>query len=194
MPANQAASSKDANVLVCVRVRPPSEKEAGRQNMVTVLDDNCVVFHPNSDVGKQPAGIQTRLLAGQKRGREQTYKFDNVFPPSASQQEVYDGTAKHVIDGVLDGYNATVFAYGATGSGKTHTMMGNEQAGAGVMVLSMRDLFAQMEARKVESQYKICITYLEVPRSLIAACCRRRRRRRRCCFADLVRSAAAGLQ
>ena len=41
----------------------------------------------------------------------------------------------------MSGYNATVFAYGATGSGKTHTMIGNQCAGPGVMVLAMRFFF-----------------------------------------------------
>ena len=152
----------EANVLVCVRVRPPSEKESGRENMVTVMDQNCVVFHPNGQVGYREEGIQKRLVSGAKRSREQTYKFDTVFGPSATQQEVYNGSAKHVIDACVKGFNATVFAYGATGSGKTHTMMGNETAGPGVMVLSMRDLFAKMEERRLESQYKICISYLEI--------------------------------
>jgi chromosomal replication initiation ATPase DnaA len=30
----------------------------------------------------------------------------------------------HLVDSVLDGYNGTIFAYGQTGCGKTHTMMG----------------------------------------------------------------------
>ena len=40
-----------------------------------------------------------------------------------------------VIDGVIDGINATVFAYGATGTGKTHTMIGNSEH-AGITVCS----------------------------------------------------------
>ena len=39
-------------------------------------------------------------------------------------QDVYEQTTKHLVDNVLAGYNATVFAYGATGGGKTYTMVG----------------------------------------------------------------------
>lgn len=46
--------------------------------------------------------------------------------------------------GVVDGYNATVFAYGCTGAGKTYTMIGNGQEGhQGIMVLTLQDLFKQ---------------------------------------------------
>lgn len=45
-----------------------------------------------------------------------------------------------MLPGVLKGLNATVFAYGATGSGKTHTMVG-DAADPGLMVLSMNDIF-----------------------------------------------------
>ena len=30
--------------------------------------------------------------------------------------------------GVMDGYNGTIFAYGQTGTGKTHTMVGKEES------------------------------------------------------------------
>lgn len=45
-----------------------------------------------------------------------------------------------LISGVLRGLNATVFAYGATGSGKTHTMVGVPED-PGLMILSMNDIF-----------------------------------------------------
>lgn len=45
-----------------------------------------------------------------------------------------------LIPGVLRGLNATVFAYGATGSGKTHTMVGKPDD-PGLMILSMNDIF-----------------------------------------------------
>ncbi|MBN9697531.1 MAG: hypothetical protein J0L85_17215 [Zoogloea sp.] len=55
--------------------------------------------------------------------------------------KVYEQTTQSLIPPILSGYNATVFAYGATGSGKTFTMIGTHDVGGGVMVLAMRDLF-----------------------------------------------------
>jgi len=49
------------------------------------------------------------------------------------------------LDGLLEGYNATVFAYGATGAGKTYTMLGNEES-YGIMGLTFIDLFKKIES------------------------------------------------
>ena len=43
---------------------------------------------------------------------------------SSTQKDVYDSAAKPIIDGVLEGFNGTIFAYGQSGSGKTFTMLG----------------------------------------------------------------------
>lgn len=52
------------------------------------------------------------------------YLFDKVFKPNASQEKVYNEAAKSIVTDVLAGYNGTIFAYGQTSSGKTHTMEG----------------------------------------------------------------------
>jgi hypothetical protein len=57
-----------------------------------------------------------------KRVKDQTFAFDRVFDENTTQGDVYEQTTKPLLDSVLDGYNATVFAYGATGCGKTHTI------------------------------------------------------------------------
>jgi hypothetical protein len=43
---------------------------------------------------------------------------------NSCQKDVYDIAAKPIIDSVLEGFNGTIFAYGQTSSGKTHTMTG----------------------------------------------------------------------
>lgn len=50
-------------------------------------------------------------------------RFDKVFGPSASQVDVYDHVRPQ-LDAALAGFNATLFAYGQTGTGKTHTVLG----------------------------------------------------------------------
>ena len=50
------------------------------------------------------------------------YVFDKVFRPDATQEKVYNEAAKEIVKDVLSGYNGTIFAYGQTSSGKTHTM------------------------------------------------------------------------
>lgn len=52
------------------------------------------------------------------------YLFDKVFKPNATQEKVYNEAARSIVADVLAGYNGTIFAYGQTSSGKTHTMEG----------------------------------------------------------------------
>jgi kinesin family protein 11 len=58
------------------------------------------------------------------KGRKQlktSYSFDGVFTAFSTQDEVFDATVKPVIMDVMRGFESTVFAYGQTGTGKTHT-------------------------------------------------------------------------
>ena len=88
--------------------------------------DACVsllnrVFDPPEDSPMQRFSKSVVPQQG-KRVKDQTFAFDRVFDENTSQADVYESTTKNLLDSVLDGYNATVFAYGATGCGKTHTI------------------------------------------------------------------------
>jgi len=58
------------------------------------------------------------------------YVFDHCFNSDSTQEQVYNKTVKPAVKAVLGGFNATVFAYGQTGTGKTHTMQGDENDNA----------------------------------------------------------------
>ena len=62
---------------------------------------------------------------------------------------------------VLEGYHATVFAYGMTGSGKTHTMVGNSKD-PGIIPLSFEQIFKQVVLNAETTDYSISISYLEI--------------------------------
>lgn len=70
-------------------------------------------------------------------------------------------TGAPIISHVLDGFNATIFAYGATGAGKTYTMLGNESSGPGVMVLTLNELFARAES-DTEWNHSFTVTLMEI--------------------------------
>ncbi|KAL4584312.1 hypothetical protein LXL04_008908 [Taraxacum kok-saghyz] len=50
------------------------------------------------------------------------YAYDRVFGPTTTTRHVYDIAAQHVVSGAMEGVNGTIFAYGVTSRGKTHTM------------------------------------------------------------------------
>ena len=54
-----------------------------------------------------------------------------------------------------------VFAYGATGAGKTHTMLGRE-GDPGIMYLTTMELYRRLEACREEKRFEVLISYLEV--------------------------------
>lgn len=71
------------------------------------------------------------------------YKFDCIFDASASQQRVFLEAGQEAASTFLEGYNATIFAYGRTGSGKTYTMFGNDD---GLAPSVVKEIFARVEA------------------------------------------------
>ncbi|XP_026193513.1 kinesin-like protein KIP3 [Cyclospora cayetanensis] len=76
--------------------------------------------------GSIQTGVPIIYLSSQK-GWRQEFMFDRVFGPEATQDEVYFHSARKIIPHVLAGLNGTVFAYGATGAGKTYTMQGSSE-------------------------------------------------------------------
>lgn len=66
-----------------------------------------------------------------------------------------------LVEAVLHGRNGSVFCYGATGAGKTHTMLGTVE-NPGVMVLAIKDLFTKIRQRSCDGNHMVHLSYLEV--------------------------------
>lgn len=126
--------------LYAVRVRPPTALEAARlpepcyetsfrgdgalstpakvvntatlRDIVQIVDDRILCFDPD-EKDKARAFMERGFLPpGTKRYKDKRFMFDRVFGHGARQTEVYEATAQPLLQGLLDGYNATVFAYG----------------------------------------------------------------------------------
>uniref|UniRef100_A0A8C0BLQ6 Kinesin-like protein n=1 Tax=Buteo japonicus TaxID=224669 RepID=A0A8C0BLQ6_9AVES len=96
-----------------------------------------------------------------QQGKDLKFVFDRVFGEGATQEEVFKHTTCKMLDSVLNGYNCSVFAYGATGAGKTYTMLGLEKS-PGIMYLTMMELYRRIEAREGEKSYEVLVSYQEV--------------------------------
>ncbi|KAL1843983.1 hypothetical protein VTJ49DRAFT_6387 [Mycothermus thermophilus] len=138
----------------------PKLRQRGIRSVIKVVDDRCLVFDPPED---NPVQKFTRSVVptAAKKVKDQVFAFDRIFDQTASQTEVYEGTTKGLLDSILDGYNATVFAYGATGCGKTHTITGTAQQ-PGIIFLTMQELFEKIEERKDEKITEVSLSYLEI--------------------------------
>ncbi|KAE9462345.1 hypothetical protein C3L33_05729, partial [Rhododendron williamsianum] len=111
------------NIRVFCRVRP------------ITMGDNCYLLRPVVSLDS------SRLALNFAKNKSKIYSFDKVFHPSSSQDEVFE-EVEPVIKSALDGYNACIFAYGQTGTGKTFTMEGTADH-PGVIPRAMEALFKQ---------------------------------------------------
>uniref|UniRef100_A0A2K6MM15 Kinesin-like protein KIF3A n=1 Tax=Rhinopithecus bieti TaxID=61621 RepID=A0A2K6MM15_RHIBE len=113
MPLHSSLEKPEScdNVKVVVRCRPLNEREKSMcyKQAVSVDEMRGTITVHKTDSSNEPP---------------KTFTFDTVFGPESKQLDVYNLTARPIIDSVLEGYNGTIFAYGQTGTGKTFTMEG----------------------------------------------------------------------
>ncbi|KAL4352716.1 hypothetical protein GQ457_06G002090 [Hibiscus cannabinus] len=93
------------------------------------------------------------------------YAFDKVFGPHTATQEVYEVAAKPVVQAAMEGVNGTVFAYGVTSSGKTHTMHGDQNA-PGIIPLAIKDVFSIIQDTPGR-EFLLRVSYLEIYNEVI---------------------------
>uniref|UniRef100_A0A671U0F4 Kinesin-like protein n=1 Tax=Sparus aurata TaxID=8175 RepID=A0A671U0F4_SPAAU len=79
-------------------------------------------FRPLNDAERSRGDKFIPKFNGEDTVVGKPYVFDRVLPPNSEQVQVYDTCARQIVKDVLGGYNGTIFAYGQTSSGKTHTM------------------------------------------------------------------------
>ncbi|CAH2020963.1 unnamed protein product, partial [Acanthoscelides obtectus] len=90
----------------------------------------------------------------------EVYIFDHVFNQECTNSDVYGSVVKPLVDSFMEGFNATIFAYGQTSSGKTHTILGNK-TDPGLFQLVSNQLF-QHVADQVDKRYLIRCSYIEI--------------------------------
>ncbi|CEP23379.1 KIP3 [Cyberlindnera jadinii] len=132
----------------------------GLRKIVDVVDDRMLIFDPphGNPLATLPKNTFQRTSV---RYKEHRFVFDKLFDEDSSQQTVYEETARPLLDSVLDGFNATVFAYGATGCGKTHTISGTMDQ-PGIIFLTMKELFERIEELKDTKHIDVSLSYLEI--------------------------------
>ncbi|OVA14047.1 Calponin homology domain [Macleaya cordata] len=138
------------NIRVYCRVRPFLSGQNKKQTTIEYIGENgeLVVANPS------------------KQGKEshRSFKFNKVFSPAATQEEVFLDT-QPLIRSVLDGYNVCIFAYGQTGSGKTYTMTGPDASSEknwGVNYRALNDLFQISQNRRSSFIYEVGVQMVEI--------------------------------
>ncbi|PAN25259.1 hypothetical protein PAHAL_4G287300 [Panicum hallii] len=141
-----AASMLDAteakeSVTVTVRFRPLSPREVRLGEEIAWYADGDTIVR-----SEQNHGI--------------AYAYDRVFRPTTTTRHVYDAAALHVVRGAMDGINGTIFTYGVTSSGKTHTMHGDQRS-PGIIPLAVKDAFNIIQETP-NREFLLRVSYLEI--------------------------------
>lgn len=147
---------------MAVRVRPLNEREADNTSVVRVVDEACLVFDPTAEA--EPFYFQGQRACGGlvRPNKNQTFMFDKVFDESRDNTYIYEHTTKEMLKTLLDGCNCSVLAYGATGAGKTFTMLGSEEC-PGVVSLTVSELYRRVDELQSEGQKcDVAVAYFEV--------------------------------
>ncbi|XP_039613279.1 kinesin heavy chain [Polypterus senegalus] len=136
------ADPAECSIKVMCRFRPlnQSEIERGDKYIPKFKGDDTVV------IGGKP------------------YVFDRVLPPNTAQDQVYNSCAKQIVKDVLGGYNGTIFAYGQTSSGKTHTMEGklHDPQLMGIIPRIAHDIFDHIYSMDENLEFHIKVSYFEI--------------------------------
>uniref|UniRef100_A0A4X2M9K9 Kinesin family member 5A n=1 Tax=Vombatus ursinus TaxID=29139 RepID=A0A4X2M9K9_VOMUR len=135
-------SNNECSIKVLCRFRPLNQSEILRGDKFIPLfqgDDSVII-------GGKP------------------YVFDRVFPPNTTQEQVYHACAMQIVKDVLAGYNGTIFAYGQTSSGKTHTMEGklHDPQLMGIIPRIARDIFNHIYSMDENLEFHIKVSYFEI--------------------------------
>lgn len=129
------------NVTVTVRFRPLSPKEIRLGEEIAWYADGETVVRSEHNPSI-------------------AYAYDRVFGPTTTTRHVYDVAAQHVVNGAMEGINGTIFAYGVTSSGKTHTMHGDQRS-PGIIPLAVKDAFSIIQETP-SREFLLRVSYIEI--------------------------------
>ena len=141
-------TSEESRIKVVIRKRPLSKKESEGSSACDILEPLPV-----------EAGAPACLLVHEPKVKvdltryteEHRFLYDALFDEESSNEAVYRDTAAPLINRIFQsGQSSTCFAYGATGAGKTHTMMGTDGE-PGLYFLAARDMFRLLSQPEHES-------------------------------------------
>ncbi|KAJ7374086.1 Kinesin-like protein kif22 [Desmophyllum pertusum] len=151
-----ATHKKTCKVRVLVRLRPERpdyrERESGKRDGIP---ERCVRAIDSS----------TLELWNCRNSEESIrYRFNGFFDEDSTQEMLYHNSVCPLIPCVLQGHNASVFAYGPTGAGKTHTMVGSPEQ-PGLIPRCAAELFKLIGSQQdliSQWKYKVLFSYLEI--------------------------------
>ncbi|KAJ1813318.1 hypothetical protein LPJ56_005205, partial [Coemansia sp. RSA 2599] len=87
------------------------------------------------------------------------FNFDSCYGPKVGQETIYKADVRPLVETVFSGMSATVFCYGVTGAGKTHTIQGSE-TDPGIIPRALEQIF--MHKKRDAYDYDVRVSYYEI--------------------------------
>ncbi|KAJ6126675.1 hypothetical protein N7523_002287 [Penicillium sp. IBT 18751x] len=149
-------TERETDIIVRTGSSGPSEAKSqqstnGDRKLAALRDRDNVVRIPNPKNG----------------GEEYTFQFSAVYDAEVAQQEMFDAEVAPTIKHLFNGFDITIFAYGVTGTGKTHTMRGGKSlADRGVIPRLLSGIYRR--SRKIEKDtggettVQVSLSYYEI--------------------------------
>jgi hypothetical protein len=165
VPATDSFDGSSENFKVAIRVRPPVPRELeGPRPFVNVVripsDHKSITLCEHLDTDDGKGGVYST----------QVFSFDYTYDLNARQKDVYERSAQPAVLSVLEGYNATVIAYGQTGTGKTFTMEGfTSVEQRGIIPRAIEEVFAYIDSCKQKSmKFLVRASYMQIYNEVIS--------------------------
>jgi len=175
LPAFGSRRSCSVSSFAAVRIRPTTTQDSNsipqrfQRSIIHAAGNNQVQVEATS--GPPTQGTPGVTAAPPKK---QTYNFDQVHAPDATQHSIFTSTAQPLVTRFLEGFNCTILAYGQTSSGKTYTMTGvdldanptDPKNGMGIIPRAVASIFNRAQQLRNERagawKYEIKGSFIEL--------------------------------
>ena len=146
------------SVRVVARIRPLLSKESQKDVIVSAASSL-------PDSSETPTVVS--IPNPKNKAELFSFQFNSVYEQEATQQQIFDNEVSPTVKHLFKGFDVTIFAYGVTGTGKTHTMRGGKSlADRGVIPRLLSSIYRK--SRKVEKDsegattVQVAMSYYEI--------------------------------
>ncbi|EER23402.1 hypothetical protein D8B26_001505 [Coccidioides posadasii str. Silveira] len=165
------------SVRVVARIRPllKTEREidiilrpgASNQTLPSAAksSDENTTLKKQKDIYDRPNVV--RIPNPKNEGEQYSFQFNSVYDDTVGQQEFFDAEVAPTVKHLFNGFDITLFAYGVTGTGKTHTMRGGKSlADRGVIPRLLSGIYRRSRKMEKDSQgatkVNVVMSYYEI--------------------------------
>ncbi|ORX97824.1 kinesin-domain-containing protein [Basidiobolus meristosporus CBS 931.73] len=140
------------------RLSNGTEKNKQEYKVKVVCRVRPFLPHEEPDESVTVEGNSVAIVNQRNKSENLKYSFDSCYGPDAKQRSIFEKDVKPLIQNIFKGLNTTIFCYGVTGAGKTHTIQGSDKE-PGIIPRTLQRVFKE---KKKRPELDIKISYMEI--------------------------------